>query len=177
MRARIFVFVVGGASLMLVALAWMHFTDPNPGRAESPLPIPAEAAQISTDTSAGVSALPAPEPAVSAVPPSASGNGEGSPPPPSPQARLIELSSRNDPESLREILTEMTSPEPALRKAALEAARQFGSRDAIPFLNEVADRTDDPREKVKILDAIDYLKMPSLTELRATAGQSGPEGQ
>jgi HEAT repeat protein len=85
----------------------------------------------------------------------------------------MELSSHDDPESLRTILGGLTSPEPGIRKAALAATRQFGSRDAIPYLQEAAAHTDEPREKVAILDAIEYLKMPSLTELRETARKSG----
>ena len=59
---------------------------------------------------------------------------------------------------------------PRLRHAALEAAIQFGSRDAIPTLVDAAAQTDDPKEKQAFLDAAEFLKLPSLTEVMAKGG-------
>jgi len=80
---------------------------------------------------------------------------------------LGELSLRNDPESFQEIISQLSDPTPAIRKAALEATIQFGDRAAIPILKELASKTEDAREKLEILDAAEFLAMPTLTEVRA----------
>jgi hypothetical protein len=63
----------------------------------------------------------------------------------------------------------------------LEATVQFRSRDAIPRLLDAASQTDDPHEKAAIADAIEFLKLPTLSEvmeqgrLSGRAGQSAPQ--
>ena len=61
----------------------------------------------------------------------------------------------------------MTNAEPLVRKAALNAVIQFNDRSAIPELQKIAEATVDPFEKVDILKAIDYIKLPSFTEMMA----------
>src|SRR6266446_5423592 len=56
-------------------------------------------------------------------------------------AELGDLAMENDAASLDTILSELTNRDPEIRKAALEAAVQFGSRDAIPKLADVAVQT------------------------------------
>ncbi|MEO6034380.1 MAG: HEAT repeat domain-containing protein [Verrucomicrobiota bacterium] len=80
---------------------------------------------------------------------------------------LAESGSRSDPESFRKITEGLRDDEPEIRRAAREAVIQFGSRDAIPILKELAVKTEDAREKVELLDAAEFLKLPSLTEVRA----------
>lgn len=85
------------------------------------------------------------------------------------EARITELqdlSANNDKESLQTILSELTNRDPEVRTAAVEAAKQFGSRDAIPSLQDAMAQTDDQAEKTEINEAIEFLKLPSLTELR-----------
>lgn len=79
---------------------------------------------------------------------------------------LIELGARNDPESLQKILVRLRDSKPEIRAAALEATIQFGSRDAIPFLKELAAETEDAHEKVALLDAVEFLELPSFREVR-----------
>ena len=70
----------------------------------------------------------------------------------------------NAPASLEIILGELTNRDPEIRQAAVDAAMQFGSRDAIPRLKEAVDRTEDPREKVALLEASNFsscLRLPS----------------
>jgi hypothetical protein len=50
---------------------------------------------------------------------------------------------------------------------------QVRSRDAIPRLFEAAEQTDDPREKVAIADAIEFLKLPTLGEAMGTNNTNG----
>jgi hypothetical protein len=80
---------------------------------------------------------------------------------------LMELAMNDDSSSLDTILSELTNRDPEIRKGALEATIQFGSRDAIPKMLDAATQTDDPREKAEIAEAIEFLKMPSLTETLA----------
>jgi len=80
-------------------------------------------------------------------------------------AQLLEMAMTDDRTSLDSILSELANRDPEIRKAALEATIQFGSRDAIPKLADAASQTDDPNEKAALTDAIEFLKLPSLTEI------------
>ncbi len=84
---------------------------------------------------------------------------------------------QDDPLSLKEIVSELANPNAQIRKAALDATIQFGSRDAIPDLTIAADRSMDAEEKKAILDAIEFLKLPSLTEVLQQRKLSNPNGQ
>lgn len=81
--------------------------------------------------------------------------------------RLVTLEMNDDPASLAAILAEMKNPDKAIRAAALKATIQFNDRSAVPALQKIADETTDPYEKVDILKAIDYIKLPSFTEYMA----------
>jgi hypothetical protein len=81
--------------------------------------------------------------------------------------RLVSLEMNSDPASLAAILAEMKNPDKQVRDAALKAVIQFNDRTAVPVLQKLADETADPYEKVDILKAIDYIKLPSFTELMA----------
>ena len=83
---------------------------------------------------------------------------------------LTDLAMNDDSSSLDTILSELTNRDPQIRKAALEATIQFGSRDAIPKLADVVSQVDDPGEKHDILEAIEFLKLPSASEVIAQAG-------
>ena len=83
---------------------------------------------------------------------------------------LMDLAMTDDPNSLNTILSELTNRDPEIRKAALEASVQFGSRDAIPKLTDAASQTDDPKEKAAIVEAIEFLKLPSATEVAQAGG-------
>jgi hypothetical protein len=87
-------------------------------------------------------------------------------------AELMDMAMTDDRASLDTILSELTNRDPEIRKAALEAAIQFGSRDAIPKLADAVSQTDDPNEKAAISDAIEFLKLPSLTEIRSQAAKT-----
>jgi len=80
---------------------------------------------------------------------------------------LVSLQMNSDAASLATLLAGMTNAEPQIRKAALNAVIQFNDRSAIPALQKIADATSDPFEKVDILKAIDYIKLPSFTEMMA----------
>ena len=77
--------------------------------------------------------------------------------------RLQQLSMNDDPASLSAILNDLTNPEKEIRAAAIEAAKQFGSTNAIPTLKAVASKTDDTGEQIALLEAADFLALPSFT--------------
>jgi hypothetical protein len=86
---------------------------------------------------------------------------------------LEKLGMTDDPNSLAEIESEFDNRDPRIQKAAVAAAVQFGSRDAIPALQEAYQHLDDPGQKVNIQKAIDFLKLPSLGETGNAAASAG----
>jgi len=79
-------------------------------------------------------------------------------------AELQDLAMDDDPKSLQVILSELTNRDPEIRQAAVDAAVQFGSRDAIPKLTDAASQTDNAAERAAILEAAEFLKLPSYRE-------------
>jgi hypothetical protein len=80
-------------------------------------------------------------------------------------SELHDLGMTGDPDSLSTITSELDSREPQIREAALKAAIQFGSRDAIPALQNTLQHTDDPQEKVDLQKAVDFLQLPTMSEI------------
>lgn len=78
--------------------------------------------------------------------------------------RLQEWSMNDDPESLANILADLTNPEKEIRDAAIEAVKQFGSADAIPTLKQLAANTTDPEEQGALLQAAEFLSLPSISD-------------
>jgi hypothetical protein len=76
------------------------------------------------------------------------------------------LAEQSDAASLELILSELTNPERVVRSEALDAVIQFASSNAVPRIREIAATVEDPREKVELIEAADFLARPSLTELR-----------
>jgi hypothetical protein len=95
------------------------------------------------------------------------------------EARVAELENlfgQQDSASLETFFSEIRNPEPEIRRAALDGITQSGVRDLIPRLNEVAAQTDDPKQKRAITDAIDFLQLPTLTELLRQQAETGNNG-
>jgi hypothetical protein len=76
--------------------------------------------------------------------------------------RLLDWSMNDDPASLSNILADLTNPEKEISDAAIEATKQFGSSNAIPTLKEVAANTTDTQEQIDLLEAANFLSLPSL---------------
>ena len=87
-------------------------------------------------------------------------------------AELNDLAMNSDTNSLNTILAELNNSDKEIRKGALEAVIQFADRAAIARLQEIADRTEDATEKAALLEAIEYLKLPSLTEYLREKGKT-----
>jgi hypothetical protein len=79
---------------------------------------------------------------------------------------LLELALIEDPESLGFLLEELVRAGPEERESVLLAIVQFGSRDAVPHLRELARTASSPDEARRLTEAADYLELPSLTEMR-----------
>jgi hypothetical protein len=89
---------------------------------------------------------------------------------------LNDLSWFDDAESLSKILAELQNPLPEIRTAALTAVRDFGSRDAVPYLEAAAIKTADPMEKKSLEELIEHLKLPTVIEhLEGNATESSTE--
>lgn len=67
----------------------------------------------------------------------------------------------DDPQSLSNILSDLTSPEKEIRMAAIEAAKQFESTNAIPVLKAAAANAEDNQEAIAMLEAADWLALPN----------------
>jgi HEAT repeat protein len=82
---------------------------------------------------------------------------------------LAQLGATKDAKSLPSILSDLTSGDAEIRRAALSATLDYGDRSTIPVLQEAMDTLPDPQEKVNIRDAINYLKLPTLTEMNVSS--------
>ena len=78
--------------------------------------------------------------------------------------RLQDLSTQDDPTSLSAILSDLNNPEKEIRLAAIEATKQFGSKDAIPTLQAEVANVTDTDEKIALLEAADFLSLPTLAD-------------
>jgi uncharacterized protein YdiU (UPF0061 family) len=88
--------------------------------------------------------------------------------------RLMDLSANEDSASLSTILMELENPDKEIREAALEAAIQFGERtNTIARLTELAQRTEDEAERTALREAIEFIKLPSLTEVLSARKAAG----
>ena len=79
--------------------------------------------------------------------------------------RLQQWSMNDDSASLSSILADLTNSEKEIRKAAIEAAEQFGSTNAIPTLKAVAANTTDTDEQIALLEAANFLSLPSIFDV------------
>lgn len=84
-------------------------------------------------------------------------------------AELMDLAMTDDNSSLYSILSELNNRDPQIREAAVTATVQFKSPEAIPALQGAYARTDDPEEKIRIANAMDFLAIPIGSQ---TVGQS-----
>lgn len=79
-------------------------------------------------------------------------------------AELEDLGMAGDASALLTIESELDSRDPRIQKAAVSAAIQFGSRNAVPALQEAYGHTDDPAQKLNLRKAIEFLELPSESE-------------
>ncbi len=77
---------------------------------------------------------------------------------------LESLAWSDTAEALGKILSELANPLPEIRMAALAAARDFGSQEALPHLEAMDPATLTPAEQQDLADTIDYLRLPPIIE-------------
>lgn len=77
---------------------------------------------------------------------------------------FMSLAALKDPKGHQKIVNALYDSDREIRKAALDALEQTDDRSVIPDMQKVADQTEDPDDKQAIEDAIDFIKLPSLTE-------------
>lgn len=159
---------LGAACVLAAALAWM-FRNASPEATRS-VAARQVAEEKGTANEVPVPARKAPRNIAAAGLPEAieSPHAPGSPQNEAWVAKRVEelegLAWFNDAASLDRILAEMRNTQPEIRKAALEAAVAFGSKDAIPKLEILARGTNDLKEQKAIADAIEYLSLPTMVE-------------
>lgn len=78
--------------------------------------------------------------------------------------RLFDWGMSDDPQSLSHILGDLTNSEKEVRLAAIEATKQFGSKDAIPALKEQAQNTGDAEEQTGLLKAAEFLSLTPMSD-------------
>jgi hypothetical protein len=79
--------------------------------------------------------------------------------------RLFQAGMSDNPDDLATILADLSSPEKEIREAAIQAAKQFGSTNAIPALQAAAATATNPREQAELLEAADFIALPSVGSL------------
>lgn len=168
-RNRVPWYACGAGVLLLAGVVVRLRTEP-PGNTNLPAPPPRKSS-APTDTRESASRRPPspalrklpdpPAPMVAPAPPGSAANQEWI------EQRTDELDDLawfDDPESLGKILAELRNPLPEIRAAALKATRDFGSRDAIPYLEAVSRDSKDPLEQKALRDLIEHLNLPTLLE-------------
>lgn len=159
MRPR---FVVGLLLLALLVLGGALFLKQHLGNVAPAAPEMASAPAVITNT---VTSLPPPAepPPIPAAPvvTNAPTDDERQAAIEAETDRLQQWSMNDDPASLSNILADLTSSDKEIRDAAIDAVKQFGSPDAIPTLKAVAAETADTEEQIALLEAANFLSLPS----------------
>lgn len=156
MRTRIVLPYILFTALFLLVGGWGHF---HPG---SPTAVPAG----STSDAPAVALTPLPPVAMN-LPAAPAALAAAVPAPQNIDDRITGLEAlamNDDADSLKLILEALTDPDPQIRTAALAAAIQFNSPEAIPSLQAALAKVERPQEKVDIQAAIDFLKLPSFSK-------------
>ena len=89
------------------------------------------------------------------------------------QIRDLQADGTVNPATTSILLTKVTHREPEVRKAALEALVQLNDTNAVPGLEQAQALAEDPHEKVALMDAVAYLKLPSAIP----AGMAEPQDE
>jgi hypothetical protein len=92
-------------------------------------------------------------------------------------AQLRDLPVNTDPVALQTVLSELSNPEPEIRQASLDIISQTGNRGVIPDLMKAAEQSEDASMKRAITETIEFLKLPTLTEVRRQKEPSAAVGK
>jgi hypothetical protein len=81
---------------------------------------------------------------------------------------IDDASTAYDAKSIPLIAPYLDDPDPEIRKAAIDGFLRLGERNAAPLLREAAKHRDSPKEIMALLQAAEYLELPSYTDRRKT---------
>src|ERR1035437_175172 len=95
------------------------------------------------------------------------------------EVRELQAQGPSDPATSELLLNMVTHREPEVRKAAVEALVQLNATNAIPGLEQALAVTEDSRDKIALMEAINYLKLSEEAPLPpsvnpAAAGDQAP---
>ncbi len=85
---------------------------------------------------------------------------------------LYELAAEQTPQAMETVLSELTNRSAEIRQAARQATASFGSREAIPKLEAAIAQTDNPAEKAALKETIQFLMLPSLSDVMNMSGSA-----
>jgi hypothetical protein len=77
---------------------------------------------------------------------------------------LGEADGENNPTIISALVDKVANPEAEVRSAALDALKELNDTNAVPGLQQAVELIKDPRAKVAVLDTIDYINLPSVTQ-------------
>lgn len=173
MRLGVVIAVLGLSALLVVGLRYIVPAKPPPGTESLAIDLPQALREGS-----GPTQIPEKPPALPPAGPRATTSApSGGDADPAEQddaqeallaARLEQwrlLVVRTDDASLETLVSELMNPDREVRAAVLDLITQSGNRAAIPKLEALAARLEDPAAQREVLDAVDFLKLPTLTEL------------
>lgn len=81
-------------------------------------------------------------------------------------ADIFEAAADGGSSQLEFVYAQFSNAQPEIREEALNAVIQFVGREAIPRLKQIAAATENTDEKAHILEAIEFLELPTFSEQR-----------
>jgi len=91
--------------------------------------------------------------------------------------RELQAQGAGDPSTVDVLLSYVTHRESEVRKMAVQSLIQLNATNAIPGLEQALGRTEDPHDKIALMEAINYLKLPEETTRPPWVKPSGPDDQ
>lgn len=90
------------------------------------------------------------------------------------EVRELQAAGGATPNTTELLLNKLTHKEADVREAALQALVHLGDTNVLPGLEQALATIENPREKVAMMDAIEYLKLPTaLSDLPPVASPDG----
>lgn len=80
------------------------------------------------------------------------------------------LSTEENGNAVSAVASRLENADAEVRAAAREAAVHLGDTNIIPYLTVALERISDPREKVELLDAIQFLQLPEGSDVQMPEG-------
>jgi len=81
------------------------------------------------------------------------------------EVALADLAMGEEPEILRFLFDQYEKSDAEARTSLIEAVVRFGSRDAVSQLRTLAEHATAASERAELIEAAEYLALPSLTEV------------